>query len=57
MEKYSDVYSLIRDNSQAAEYYDSLPDYVKDQIGQRADGVNSYESLCHYAEKLLRGDD
>lgn len=55
--RYRDLQSLIAQDSNARQYYDSLPDYVRDQIGTRADSVNSIESLQDYAENLLRGDD
>ena len=56
-EKYNGLYSLIEQNHKANEYFVSLPDYVKDQISQRAHNINSLESLQDYAENLLRGDD
>ena len=34
-----------------------LPDYIREQMETRAQGVNSLESLKDYAENLLRGDD
>lgn len=55
--KYHDLFSLMEDNSEAKQYFQSLPDYLQDAISQRANGVNSYESLCHYVEKLTRQDD
>ncbi len=55
--KYPDLFRLMEDDSEAKQYFDKLPDYLQDAISQRANGVNSYESLCHYAEKLTRQDD
>lgn len=55
--KYSDLQSLIFQDTEARQYYNELPDYVRDQINTRSDNVNSYESLRDYAENLLRGDD
>lgn len=57
MRKYPDVYALIHEDPQAKQYFDSLPDYVQNQIGTRAGNVNSFASLRDYAENLLRGDD
>ena len=54
--KYPDMYDLFQNEPEAKAYFDSLPDYVKEQIGDRAQGVNSLESLKHYAENLCRGD-
>ncbi len=56
MRKYPDMYELFKSDPQAKQYFDKLPDYVRDQIGTRAGGVNSFESLKDYAENLLRGD-
>ncbi|HWS42417.1 MAG TPA: hypothetical protein VN421_04950 [Pseudoflavonifractor sp.] len=57
MRKYPDMYELFRNDSQARQYFDKLPEYVRDQISTRASGVNSFESLKDYAENLLRRDD
>ena len=57
MKKYRSLNSLIQSDKAAKEYFNSLPDYVRDSILDRADSVNSLESLCDYAENLLRGDD
>ena len=56
MKKYNDVYSLMEDNPQAKKYFDRLPSYVQEEIKKRAASVNSYESMCHYAENLTQGD-
>ena len=56
MEKYSDVYSLMESNEQARKYFELLPSYVQEEIENRADSINSYESMCHYAENLTQGD-
>jgi len=56
MKKYSNVFELIKSNSEANKFYNSLPDYVKEQIQTRADSVNSFESLQHYAENITQGD-
>ena len=55
--KYPDLQALLADAPEATQYFDTLPDYVKDQIRTRPQGVNSFESLQDYAENLLRGDD
>lgn len=57
MKKYQNLRQLISEDTAANQYYQSLPDYVRDQIATRAEGVNSLESLKDYAENLLRGDD
>ena len=55
--KFSGLDSLIQQDRQAKQYFESLPNYVREQIRTRSSNVNSYESLCDYAENLLRGDD
>ncbi|MDR2903592.1 MAG: hypothetical protein LBU77_03695 [Clostridiales bacterium] len=54
--KYADLMALTAQDDNAGAYYAELPDYVKEQISQRADHINSFESLRDYAENLLRGD-
>ena len=56
-EKYDNLIELINSDNQAKKYFTSLPDYVRQQIFYRSDGVNSLENLMDYAENLLRGDD
>ncbi len=56
-QKYSGLDSLLAENHSAAQYWDSLPDYVKSSICQRKSHINSMDSLQDYAENLLRGDD
>ena len=55
--KYSGLDTLLGDDSEAAKYFSSLPDYVKSAISQRKSHINSTQSLRDYAENLLRGDD
>lgn len=56
MQKYPNLNEVLENETSAREYFDSLPDYVREHIQSRADGVNSFESLKDYAENLLRGD-
>jgi hypothetical protein len=55
--KYSGLFSLIEEDSKANEYYESLPDYVKQSISAREQNINSFASLRDYAENLLRADE
>ena len=57
MKHYPDLYALMRNDAQAQHYFQSLPDYVREQMETRAGSVNSLESMKDYAENLLRGDD
>ncbi len=54
---YDSLNSLVADSSEANQYFNNLPDYVREQISSRGDNVNSLASLKDYAENLLRGDD
>ena len=56
-QKYSDLYALLADDLSARDYFNQLPDYVCDQMEERASGINSLESMQHYADKLTNGDD
>ena len=54
--KYPNLNSLLQNDAQARQYFDTLPDYAREQISTRAENVNSYASLKDYAENILRGD-
>ena len=54
--KYESLHKLLADNGEARAYFESLPNWVKESIQERSGGVNSYESLCNYADKLTQGD-
>lgn len=56
-QKYEDLHTLIREDPEAGRYFRSLPNYVRESIGQRAQSVNSIQSLRNYAENLLRDDE
>ena len=54
--KYPNLDDLLRSEPEARQFFDKLPDYVREQIRTRPGGVNSFESLRHYADNLTRGD-
>lgn len=54
---YSDLSTLLRSEPEAKRYFDTLPDYAREQIQTRSGSVNSFASLKDYAENILRGDD
>lgn len=56
MQHYPDLNALLRSEPEAKLYFDTLPDYAREQISTRADGVNSFASLQDYAQNILRGD-
>ncbi len=55
--KYANLNALLKADPQARQYFDSLPDYVREQISSRPEGVNSLDSLQTYANNLTQGDD
>lgn len=54
--KYPDLNTLLQNEPEAKAYFNTLPDYAREQIGTRAQNVNSFDSLRDYAENILRGD-
>lgn len=55
-QKYADLDALLRGDPEAAKYFDSLPDYVRETMRERSSNINSLLSLRDYAENLTRGD-
>lgn len=55
--KYNGLYDLIDGEIGASDYFESLPDYVRETISERANNICTIEELKDYAENLLRGDD
>lgn len=53
---FTDLNELLKNDKLANEYWQGLPDYVREQISTRGHNVNSIASLQDYAENLLRGD-
>ena len=49
---YSDLNALLHSEPEARRYFDTLPDYAREQIQTRAGNVNSFASLKDYAENL-----
>ena len=54
--KYESLAQLLQADSRARAFYDSLPEYVQQQIKTRGQSVNSFESLSDYADNLTRGE-
>ena len=52
---YADLYSLVRHEPRAEEYFNRLPDYVQDQITARYRSVDSLERLHAFAAQCQRG--
>lgn len=56
MPKYNSITNLLNGDPKAKKYFNTLPGYVQEAIMQRGHNVNSFESLCHYADNLTEGD-
>lgn len=54
--KYSGLYELMESDTKAKEYFDALPDYVKQSMEARQQNINSFASLEDYAQNLLRNE-
>lgn len=57
MQHYKDLYTLVQNDPEANQYFRSLPHYIRESISQRAQSINSIESLRDYAENLTRDDE
>ena len=53
---YPDLNVLLRREPEAKHYFDTLPDYAREQIQTRSSSVNSFASLKDYAQNLLCGN-
>ncbi len=53
---YHNLDALLAADPKAQALFQRLPQYAQDQIRQRGENVNSYDSLSDYADNLLRGD-
>lgn len=56
MNHYPNLDALLRNDPDAKRYFETLPDYAREQISTRPEHVNSFASLKDYAQNLLRGD-
>ena len=56
MRHYSDLNTLLGAEPEARHYFDTLPDYAREQIRTRPSHINSFSSLKNYAQNILRGD-
>ena len=50
--KHPNLSALLQSDSEAKHYFETLPDYAKEQISARSNSV-----IKDYAQNLLRGDD
>ena len=54
MPEYSGLYRLIEQNSSVKQYYDALPDHVRDQISQQANSIHDESSFLNRVYQLLK---
>lgn len=54
--KYSGLDDLLKHNSQANDFFMSLPDYVQGTIRERGDRIDSEDDLHRYADNLVRNE-
>lgn len=54
--KYTDLYAMLNSNTEARQFFNTLPDYVRDHISSRAANVNTLSGLKAYGDNLLQGD-
>ncbi|MBR2471775.1 MAG: hypothetical protein IKL42_06980 [Clostridia bacterium] len=47
--------TLMESDSKACDYYNSLPEHIKEKIKSDGENIDSFESLKNYAQNLLRG--
>ncbi|WP_160635970.1 YdeI/OmpD-associated family protein [Pseudoflavonifractor sp. 60] len=53
---YPDLNALLQGDPDAQHYFETLPDYAREQIRTRPSHINSFSSLKNYAQNILRGD-
>lgn len=47
--KYKNINELLADNSDAAQFFGSLPEDVRKKLYERGAGINSVDELKHFA--------
>ena len=55
--QYSNLNVLLHNDSEAKHYFETLPDYAREQISSRFNSINSLAGLRDYAQNLLQSDD
>lgn len=54
--QYPNLNVLLHSDSEAKHYFETLPDYAREQISSRFDSVNSLAGLKDYAQDLMGGN-
>ncbi len=50
------LYYLIEQDPAIKQYYNSLPDHIRDQISQKADRIRDGEAFAACVEQLLNAE-
>ena len=53
--QYANLNTLLHGDSEAKHYFETLPDYAREQISSRFDSVKTFAGLKDYAQALLGG--
>lgn len=56
-DNYSGLNDLVNNDETAKKYFANLPEYIRDQLNERRDSINSMESLKNYVDNITRMDD
>ena len=46
--------TLMESDSNACDYYNSLPEHIKEKIKTNGNNINSFDSLKNYVNNLLQ---
>lgn len=52
--KYTDLNAMLHSDTEARQYFSSLPEYLQDHISSRAESINTLSHLRAYGHKLPR---
>jgi len=55
MPEYADLQAMIFQDGNARQYYNELPEYIRDELSSRGDDLTTFDSLKRHAETLLEG--
>ncbi len=50
------LYRLIEQDPAVKQYYDSLPDHIRDQISQQASQIRDEDSFVSCVQQLLKAE-
>ncbi len=54
--KYRNLHELMDNDAAAMAFYNKMPDYVQEAMQERADGIQSLQSMQACADHMTRGD-